>query len=117
MHALLRKDRPLLTIALLIVSVFVSLYSNFGAQLNPIRGWFITEYLNAGLPEVRSGQVWRLITPIFLHFAWFHLAFNGIWMWQLGSIIERRLGPWDLAGLVQIIGVSSNVAQFLTTRP
>lgn len=117
MHVLTSKDRPLLTIALLVVSVFVSLYSNFGAQLDPIRGWFITEYLNAGLPEIRSGQVWRLISPIFLHFAWFHLAFNGIWMWQLGSIIERRLGPWDLALLVLTIGVGSNVAQFLGTGP
>lgn len=117
MHVLTSKDRPLLTIALLVVSVFVSLYSNFGAQLDPIRGWFITEYLNAGLPEIRSGQVWRLISPIFLHFAWFHLAFNGIWMWQLGSIIERRLGPWDLALLVLTIGVGSNVAQFLSTGP
>lgn len=117
MQALIRLDRPLLTISLILVSTGVSLYSNFGAQLDPIRGWFITEYLNAGLPEIRGGQLWRLITPIFLHFAWFHLLFNGIWMWQLGSVIERRLGPWDLGVLVVTIGIGSNVAQFLSAGP
>lgn len=112
-----RNDLPLVTLLLLAVSALVSLYSGFGAQLEPIRGWFITEYLNSGLPEVRSGQLWRLITPIFLHFAWFHLLFNGVWMWQLGSVIETRLGAWDLAGLVMVIGVGSNVAQYLSTGP
>ncbi|MBS1270750.1 MAG: Rhomboid protease GlpG [Gammaproteobacteria bacterium] len=112
-----RKDLPLVTLILLGISVLVSLYSSFGSQLEPIRGWFITEYLDAGLPEIRSGELWRLLSPIFLHFAWFHLAFNGIWMWQLGSIIETRLGPWGLLTLVVIIGSGSNLAQYLSTGP
>jgi len=117
MASLARRDLPLLTIGLLAVSTLVSLYSGFGDQIRPIRGWFITEYLDAGLPEIRAGELWRLITPIFLHFAWFHLAFNAIWMWQLGSVIEERLGPWDLGALVLVIGVGANVAQFLSTGP
>lgn len=112
-----RQDAPLVTLSLLGISVLVAMYSGFGARLEPIRGWFITEYLNAGLPEIASGQLWRLITPIFIHFAWFHLLFNGIWMWQLGSVVEKRLGPWDLATLVVVIGIGSNIAQFLSTGP
>jgi GlpG protein len=112
-----RQDAPLVTLSLLGISVLVAMYSGFGARLEPIRAWFITEYLNAGLPEIASGQLWRLITPIFIHFAWFHLLFNGIWMWQLGSVVEKRLGPWDLATLVVVIGIGSNVAQFLSTGP
>lgn len=108
---------PLVTTGLLVTSTVVSLVSKFGTDVDPVRSLFITEYLNAGLPEVRSGELWRLITPIFLHFAWFHLLFNGIWMWQLGSIIERRMGPWDLAGLVLVIGMGSNISQFLSTGP
>jgi len=112
-----RGDRPLVTWSLLGVSILVSLYSDFGADIGAIRGWFISEYQGAGLPEIRGGELWRLITPIFLHFAWFHLAFNGIWMWQLGTLIEQRLGPWDLGALVAVIGVGSNVAQYLSSGP
>jgi GlpG protein len=111
------RQWPIITAGLLVVSTVVTLYSNFGATLDPIRGWFITEYLDAGLPEIEDGQLWRLITPIFLHFAWFHLLFNGIWMWQLGSVIERRLGPADLGVLVLVIGAGSNIAQFYSTGP
>lgn len=117
MNSISRNDWPPVTLFLLGVSLLVALYSNFGAQLQPIRGLFITEYVNAGLPEIRSGQLWRLITPIFLHFAWFHLLFNGVWMWQLGSLIEKRLSSLDLALLVVVIGIGSNVAQFLSTGP
>lgn len=112
-----RNDWPPVTVLLLGISLAVALYSGFGAQLEPVRGLFITEYIGVGLPEIASGQVWRLITPIFLHFAWFHLLFNGIWMWQLGSLIEQRLSPWDLVVLVLVIGMGSNIAQFLSTGP
>lgn len=117
MKLLAGKDTPVVTLALIGLSIAATLYSNFGANLEHMRVLLITEYLNAGLPEVASGQVWRLITPIFLHFAWYHLAFDGIWMWQLGSVIERRMGPFDLAVLVLLIGVGSNIAQFLSSGP
>lgn len=117
MSPLIQKDLPIVTVAVIGLSVAATLYSGFGANLEHVRAFFITEYLNAGLPEVSSGQLWRLITPIFLHFAWYHLAFDALWMWQLGSVIEKRLGPWDLAVLVAVIGAGSNVAQFLSTGP
>lgn len=117
MSSLIQKDLPIVTVSLIGLSIAATLYSGFGSNLEHVRALFITEYLNAGLPEIRSGQVWRLITPIFLHFAWYHLAFDALWMWQLGSIIEKRLGPWDLAVLVAVVGAGSNVAQFLSTGP
>ena len=111
------KDLPIVTVALVGLSVAATLYTGFGSNMGNMSTLLITEYLHAGLPEVMSGQVWRLITPIFLHFAWYHLAFDALWMWQLGSVIERRLGPWDLAVLVLVVGIGSNLAQFLSTGP
>lgn len=111
------KDLPIVTVALVGLSVAATLYTGFGSNMGNMSTLLITEYLHAGLPEVMSGQVWRLITPIFLHFAWYHLAFDALWMWQLGSVIERRLGPWDLGVLVLVVGIGSNLAQFLSTGP
>src|SRR5262249_23033553 len=39
------------------------------------------------LPEVRQGQVWRLLTPIFLHFNFLHILLNMLWLRDLGSIM------------------------------
>ena len=60
-----------------------------------------------------QGQYWRLLTPVFLHFGWLHIAFNSLWLWELGGKVEIRLGPGMLALLVVVVGVGSNTAQFL----
>ncbi|MFN0050680.1 MAG: rhomboid family intramembrane serine protease [Planctomycetales bacterium] len=65
----------------------------------------------------RRGQVWRLVTPIFLHFGPLHLLFNAMWLHSLGGIIETRRGSWRFLLLVLWIAVTSNVAQFVWDGP
>jgi GlpG protein len=58
-----------------------------------------------------TGQYWRWLTPIFLHFGWLHITFNSLWMWELGGQVEQRLGSPSLVALVLICGIGSNIAQ------
>lgn len=67
---------------------------------------------SAGLEEVKHGQVWRLITPIFLHFGLMHIAFNMIAFLDIGGLIEMRKGTLRLALLILGSAVVSNLAQF-----
>ncbi|MBP6218255.1 MAG: rhomboid family intramembrane serine protease [Oligoflexales bacterium] len=67
--------------------------------------------------EIRSGQIWRLVTPIFIHSDFFHILFNAIWFYQLGSVIEKRQGSRHLLGLVIAIAVFSNTAFYLVAGP
>ena len=60
-----------------------------------------------------SGQWWRLITPIFLHFGIMHLVFNSLWIWVLGEMIERNQGQVKLTLLILFTALVSNSAQFL----
>ena len=69
------------------------------------------------LPEVREGEVWRLITPIFLHGDWMHIIFNMMMLVQLGRFIEARFGSAKLLALVMVIGVGSNLAEYLWSSP
>ena len=69
------------------------------------------------LTEVRGGQVWRLVTPIFLHFGLLHILFNMYWLYDLGTMIERRLGSILYILLILAIAVPSNYAQFAVTGP
>ena len=59
-----------------------------------------------------AGEYWRLLSPVFLHFGIVHLAFNGMWLFDLGRRIEYRQGSLHLFGLVTVTGLLSNFAQY-----
>ena len=60
------------------------------------------------------GELWRVITPAFLHFGLMHIVFNALWLWELGGMIERRQGAVRILGLVLLIAAGSNIAQAMT---
>ncbi len=45
--------------------------------------------------QVLNGQVWRLLTNIFLHFSVMHLLGNMIVLIYIGAMIESKLGRWN----------------------
>ncbi len=115
----------LLTIVLIVICVGVGILTELGA-----RGRFVQPLLISQegfsvdpaeglplLPEVRHGQIWRLFTPMFLHFGFLHIFFNMLWLRDLGSVIEARKSPWMLLTLVLVIAAISNVAQYLVNGP
>lgn len=75
-------------------------------------------WLDVGfLPEVRQGQLWRLISPIFVHGGPLHLLMNMLLMAQLASAIEVRYGWNRLLVLVISVAVFSNVLEYHFTSP
>ena len=63
--------------------------------------------------SLQQGEIWRLITPVFLHFGFFHVLFNSMWMWDLGRRLEFLLGrKWYLIFFVTT-AIASNFAQYL----
>lgn len=105
-----------LTFVLIAISLGVALVSSFGNHLEPIHSLFITER-HGFLVEIRVGEVWRLLTPIFIHFGPLHLVFNMLWLADLGSMVEGRQSPLHLAALAVVIGILSNVAQWYFVGP
>ncbi len=108
---------PRFTYVLIALCVLVALYSRFGANFDALRPLLITNYLDAGLPEVSSGQYWRLLTPMFIHFGIMHITLNMLWLWQLGGAIEFTRGPRVLLTLVVVSALTSNLAEFYATGP
>lgn len=64
-----------------------------------------------------GGQVWRLITPAFLHFSWLHLIFNLAWWWYLASRMEQRYGMAKLIILFCAAAVIPNILQAMLVGP
>ena len=115
-----------LSMVLIAISIVVWLLTTFGGddrlrQILSISEFSATE--GGGVPkqewlsEVRHGQVWRLFTPIFLHFSLLHIVFNMLWLRDLGSMIEARRGPWLLLVLTLVLAGTSNLAQYTVSGP
>jgi GlpG protein len=106
-----------LTFVMIGISVLVYVRSQYGEEFEPIRSLFISEFSpEGGLVEIKHGQLWRLITPIFIHFSLAHIIFNMLAFRDLGSMVEARQSSLHLLILTLVIGVCSNTAQFYIGR-
>jgi GlpG protein len=113
------------TVSLIGISVAVAVLTKLGNDTRMIQPFAITRYAavddtirwNSELPEIRQGQIWRLFTPMFVHFGILHILFNMWWLWDLGNIIEARRGRWQFLALVLVIAGLSNLAQYAVSGP
>ncbi len=62
------------------------------------------------MASLSRGEIWRTITPIFVHFGVLHLLFNMCWLVVFGRQIEFRYGSLWFLGLVVMIAIPSNIA-------
>ncbi|NGX46472.1 MAG: Rhomboid protease GlpG [Chlamydiae bacterium] len=67
--------------------------------------------------SIKTGQLWRLFTPTLLHAGFLHILFNMAWAWILLKQLESRLPKWKIILIVLLIGITSNVAQYLVSGP
>jgi len=116
-----RTDRSAgtMTLSLIITCVAVFLLSGMGKNTELVGGFFISEKVDGQLSEFLSGEIWRVFTPIFLHFNFLHILFNMFWFWlhDLGGQIEKRKGPKFFISFILLIALVSNLTQFTLTGP
>jgi GlpG protein len=103
---------PVVTIILITLSIAVAIFSSLGASESALRLLFIADPQHDGFTDILAGQVWRLVTPIFIHFGPMHLIFNMMWMWDLGRLIENRRGEAFYCSFVLLVGIGSNIVQY-----
>jgi GlpG protein len=110
----LKQNRSpgMISLALIITSVAVYLLSGMGKNTEIVSAFLISEKANGSLSEISSGQVWRIITPIFLHFGALHIIFNMLWLHELGGQIEKRKGAGFISLFIVVTAIVSNLTQF-----
>ncbi|WP_286177542.1 rhomboid family intramembrane serine protease [Stieleria mannarensis] len=123
-----RQQTIPVVIAMVILSVIASFSTGFGQpKPSQVPGELSTEetifyglsfvdwrdYVinNDPLASIKKGQVWRLVTPLFLHGDTYHLAFNMLGIFFLGSAIERLQGSWFMAFLLLASGIFGGLVQ------
>jgi GlpG protein len=70
-----------------------------------------------GLDEVVQGQVWRLVTPIFVHMDVMHIVFNLMWLVSAGTLFETVFGSATFFAFCLLAAVASNLTQFFWAGP
>jgi rhomboid protease GlpG len=111
---------PFLTFGLAFLSIGTFCIQQFIPKINIVSMFLISnQYPEAAgyFPEVLNGQLWRLITPIFLHFGFIHIVFNMLWLKDLGGLIERFHGLALFSVMVLVMAVGSNIGQYLIGGP
>lgn len=103
---LLKENK--VTGALLILTLVTFCLSSFGADLNRLSKFFLSDVVyqrsvvenqlvekavyTQAIDEVKSGQFWRLFTNAFIHKNLIHILINLLLLYKLGKIIEETSG-------------------------
>lgn len=113
--ALPQGKTTLVIIALCAIIYLLKISGNMGANL--YSAFFISTPESQFFEEIKHGQIWRLLTPIFLHLSFLHILFNMMWFKDLGYILEYKLGRNFLLFFMIVTGIFSNVTQYLVAGP
>jgi len=121
-----------ITIVLMALSIAVTLICSFdnsnqvSGQLSIAETFVVPGQGSAyfkHLKEVRDGQIWRLITPVFIHasvlvsFGFIHILFNMMWLRDLGSTVEKLRGGRFYILFFLLVSALSNIGQFYVSGP
>ncbi len=105
---------PILTYLLTALSVIISGAAALGSQAGPLVARLGTFGL-ADAEDIWNGQVWGLVTTVFIHSGILHLLFDMLWLVQLGRILERTLPPTVFLGFVLASAAIGSATEMLVS--
>lgn len=105
--------KPYAVYTLLGITVGVFLLQNLSNYL--LGGDILEAYGMKVNAYILQGEVWRLITPLFLHASILHILFNMYGLYLFGPTLERAYGHWRFIALYFLSGFAGDVLSFLFT--
>jgi rhomboid protease GluP len=95
-----------LTLLLITINIFVFFFSlsNFD--------FYLTNF-GFSIDNLLSGKIYVLVTSMFLHASFLHLAGNMIALFLLGWTIEKNVSKWKYILVYFVSGILGNLAAFI----
>ncbi len=101
------------TWAILIVTVVIFLLQN--ASVSVTGQDVLAAWGDKNNTAIIAGQLWRFITPLFLHANILHIGFNMYALYVIGRNVELEYGHLRYLALYFLAGFSGNVLSFIFT--
>jgi membrane associated rhomboid family serine protease len=99
------QSKPILTYALLGINLAVFLADTaLNGQL--------TQLGAKDNAAIMAGEIWRFITPMFLHGGWLHIGVNSYSLYIIGPQVERYFGHRRFAAIYLLSGIAGVIASF-----
>lgn len=110
------KRRPV-TFGILIITTFVFMAIQIFRFGDTTSGVTIFEFggLYGLFLKYDPSQLWRLVTPVFVHIGWQHFLFNIFAIYIVGQLAEQIWGSWRFLLLYILSGIMGNVFTLLLT--
>ena len=90
------------------LAVFIGMALSGASVMGPEGETLLAWGANFG-PYTLGGQWWRLLTSVFVHIGFLHLAFNLWCLWSLGEMAERLYGHATFACIYLLCGISGSL--------
>lgn len=104
-------------VTLLLIAINVAVYAveTFSSGLHFDISSRVLVDMGAMYPPLiqSAGDLYRFITPMFLHLDLMHLAFNMVALYSVGALLEQVLGKANFIALYFIGGITGNVVSYL----
>lgn len=104
--------RPFVTLALIALNIGIFLAYYPGASDGQLARTWMDWALIPGLITGGS-HPWTLLTHMFLHGGWMHLAGNMLFLWIFGDNLEAEMGPLPYLGFYLLSGFAAAALQIL----
>lgn len=123
--------RPPLTLALMVICGLVALATEFGEAPRDHAVYKALQFVSVSEPDslaigaspsypdgmdvrlasIKRGEIWRVVTPVFIHYGITHILFNLYMFFQFGSLIENRYGTLKFGLICLAAAALPNIAQ------
>lgn len=98
-----------------IIAIHIALYLLTILPFFPNQ-WFYNTLSGVNL-YIMEGEVWRLITPTFMHSGFSHMLFNSLTLVFFGPALERMIGSFRFLLIYIVSGLIANIATLLLEPP
>ena len=112
MKAELKRNPVTLFLLALTSLIFILMQLMYLGQAASVQAVLTFGGLYGEIIKAYPDQIWRLLTPIFVHIGWEHFIFNALSLYFIGRIAEQIWGSVRFLLLYILAGIAGNIFVF-----